>query len=123
MTLEIVGLAVSGTSLGSLLAVSTVDNFLGELGRVVGEQLVKGLLLLGFEVGQVVIHLVVGVDVVHALLARDVAGLNVLDLVVDIAVSVVAIPVSSGVEVGLDSVQSAEKVQLSVLVGLISRQS
>lgn len=87
-------------------------------------QLVIGLLLLGIEVVHVSIHLVVGGDVVDAVLTSDETGVRVIDLVVVVAASVVALPEGSVIEVRLTGVHGAEDVQFGILVGLqsISKQ-
>jgi hypothetical protein len=124
MALDIVGLTTGGTLLGSLLTISTVDGLLGELGRVVGVQLVKGLLLFVVEVIQAGVLLVVvgGGGTLDAVLAGNHASLSVVDLEVLVTVLVVAIPEGSVVKVGLNAVHGAEKVQIVVLVALVTRQ-
>lgn len=124
MALDVVGLTTGGTLLGSLLTISTVDGLLGELGRVVGVQLVKGLLLFVVEVIQAGVLLVVVGDggTVDAVLAGNHASLSVVDLEVLVTVLVVAIPEGSVVKVGLNAVHGAEKVQIVVLVALVTRQ-
>jgi hypothetical protein len=120
MAFGVVGLTTGSTSLGSLLTISAVDSLLGELGRVVGVQLVKGLLLLVVEVFQTVVHLVVvgGSGTVDAVLAGNHASLSVVDLEVLVTILVVAIPEGSAVKVGLNAIHGAEEVQISVLVAL-----
>jgi hypothetical protein len=114
-----VGSAVGSASLGDSLTIGTVDGFLGELGREVSVQFVKGLLLLGVELFHVEVHLVVDVNVVHAVLAGSEAGLRVINLVVDVTVLVVAVPEGVCVIMSLTGVHGAEKVEFFVLVGLI----
>jgi hypothetical protein len=101
-----------------------VDGLLGELGRVVGVQLVKGLLLFVVEVIQAGVLLVVvgGGGTLDAVLAGNHASLSVVDLEVLVTVLVVAIPEGSVVKVGLNAVHGAEKVQIVVLVALVTRQ-
>jgi hypothetical protein len=114
-----VGSAVGSASLGGSLTIGTVDGFLGELGREVGVQFVEGLLLLGVEFDHIEVHLVVDVDVVHAVLAGGEADLRVINFVVDVTVLVVAVPEGGCVIMSLTGVHGAEKVEFFVLVGLI----
>lgn len=118
VTFDVVS-AVDSASLGGSLTMYTVDSFPGELGREVGVQFVKGLLLLRVELGHIEIHLVVDVDVVHAILAGSEAGLRVINLVVDVTVLVVAVPEGGCIIVRLTGVHGAEKVEFFVLVGLV----
>jgi hypothetical protein len=124
VALGVVGLTVSSTFAGGLLTIGAVDGLLGELGRVVGVQLVKGLLLLFVKVFQVGVHLVVVLvgGAVDAVLAGNHASLSVVDLEVLVTILVVTIPEGGVVEVGLNAIHGAEEVQIVVLVGLMARQ-
>jgi hypothetical protein len=122
LALDVVGLTIGSTSLGGLLTISAVDSLLGVLGRVVGVQFVKGLLLLFVEVIRAGVHLVVVGDTVDAVLAGNHASLSVIDLEVLVTVLVVTIPEGSVVKVGLNAVHSAEEVKFVGLVALVTRQ-
>jgi hypothetical protein len=122
LALDVVGLTIGSTSLGGLLTISAVDSLLGVLGRVVGVQFVKGLLLLFVEVIRAGVHLVVVGDTVDAVLAGKHASLSVVDLEVLVTVLVVTIPEGSVVKVGLNAVHSAEEVEFVGLVALVTRQ-